>query len=940
MADNNGNGKQINVLELVTNKKIKKIISLVVLSLQILFAVLLVFTGLKETLNNSAALYNVYDVTYHSSTEEIIFTSIVMGTALGLLAVSGVGILFAIVRRKMLKIEISAAVVSFMAIIFGAISKVVSVVFPILSLLISLLLVGYLIFYYKVNKAEALAEAQKAKEIEEEDDEVKNQRGGVIPAIVLIFVGLVAAFLVFLFPVTKFNDETLFKLSDVFSSSQVTSNFAFKNDLKISLIALIGFSVFFFAYMFLVLDASKALTYCKNSPQRFYKESRKNLYTAFAITILFFMFSVVIEYFLISQLEEGQSVETKNSSFIPLLIMGVVIIIQSILTGRYIKEDNKAVKAKKLNRLITFAFTLAFIGLLVGCVCSNIIVVEFEIVNATVDPVKVNGYEIFTNTEGVVAGHMQLFAFVVYTVFIIAIIALVVSAATFIRRSKYFYKASLIINVAAFVCIVALALFGKYYAIADEVNKKTIIELSEAVIPNLSSYEYTTTITSDCMIFMFAGLGLFGLLAVFRPYTKQIKEEGLDVNINDLDELGEALSAAGGGAGGGGGGVGLNREDVSEAKSKDFDSCPAFSEIDGEENEIKQDIQERRQHLFNNPSLPNLVRFVVDYARESRLHLSYKEEDIAQFVAGLGSSKLSILQGMSGTGKTSLPKIFAEAIMGNVNIIEVESSWKDKNELIGYFNEFSGKFTPKKFTQSLYRAAFYGDVITFIVLDEMNLSRIEYYFSDFLSLMENEPDKREIKLLNVQLKNFKGGVNLSYKQLKKGHTLKVSPNIWFIGTANRDESTFEISDKVYDRAMTMNFNKRAPKIDAYSEPIDQRFLDFNVFNELLEKAATAFNFDCSTNPTIKAVERLLAPYNISFGNRIERQIEKFVSVYCSCFTDSEKMIPVAVEKILFSKVVAKLEFKSVENKEELAHNFEELGLMECASFVNKLNGDL
>jgi hypothetical protein len=161
-------------------------------------------------------------------------------------------------------------------------------------------------------------------------------------------------------------------------------------------------------------------------------------------------------------------------------------------------------------------------------------------------------------------------------------------------------------------------------------------------------------------------------------------------------------------------------------------------------------------------SLSDLVKFVVEYARDSRLHLSYREEDIATFVSGLGACRLTILQGMSGTGKTSLPKIFSEAIDGNCDIIEVESSWKDKNELLGYYNEFSRTYTPKKFTQALYKAALNPEIPTFIVLDEMNLSRIEYYFSDFLSLMENEENKREIKLINIKLSvKEEGGKALS-----------------------------------------------------------------------------------------------------------------------------------------------------------------------------------
>ena len=938
-------------LKAFADRKIKRIVGLACLGIQILLAIIFIFTGLEEkTSSGSNAIYYIYgDLSkYRTIPSQVVLdvalASVVIVALVAFLITTGVTIYKIITRKKTIFLQAASTALAFAMILFSAIGDSLSVVIPIILLLISGLLLAYLIYFYRVNREEAKIEAERANDsfvpVKEKEKDV-NVRGGVLASIVLMFVGLIATFLIFVLPVCIFGNETVFRLFDIFSTD-ISPFLVFEDTIQLSLVVLISFSVFFFAYIWLILDLSKALTYCRNNPNKFYKLSRRNVYSAFAITICYFVYSIFIEYFLYGELKSPQGVKTSNISFIPLIIMGVVVIVCSILTSRYTKDDNKQVQRRKINRLIALAFTLAFVGLLIGCVFCNLITIEFtgDMFEAE-KPLTVNGFDIIKDAKTIdaEATYLQLFSFLIYIVLVIAAIVIVISVSTFIRGSKYFYKASLISVITCFVGIVALSLFAKYFSIAEEINKETIKKITEHYITILVDYgyDYETEVTTQTTIFLFVSLGLFGLLAIFRPYSQQIKEEGMDVKINDLEELGDALSSAGGG---GGGGIGLAREDIAESKSKDFDSCPAFSEIDGEEAEIAEDIEERRRLLFANPSLPALVRFIVDYARESRLHLFYKEEDIAQFIAGLGSSKLSILQGMSGTGKTSLPKIFSEAILGNVNIVEVESSWKDKNELIGYFNEFSGKFTPKKFTQALYRAAFYNDVITFIVLDEMNLSRIEYYFSDFLSLMENEPDKREIKLLNIQLKNFKGGVNLSYKQLKKGHTLKVSPNVWFIGTANRDESTFEISDKVYDRAMTMNFMTRAPRIDTYGEVINQRFLDYPTFNTLLEKAARSFRFDCANNSTIKAVERLLAPYNISFGNRIERQIEKFVSIYCSCFTDSEKMIPIAIEKILFSKVVAKLEFKSVDNKEELAQSFEELGLMECASFINKLNGDL
>jgi len=386
----------------------------------------------------------------------------------------------------------------------------------------------------------------------------------------------------------------------------------------------------------------------------------------------------------------------------------------------------------------------------------------------------------------------------------------------------------------------------------------------------------------------------------------------------------------------------LNNDNVSKISFNNADSIYNYFFdilVDKKQEYFAEDTRARRAVGFRDVSLVSLVQFVVSYARDCRLHLSYTHEDIAAFIAGLGSTRLTILQGMSGTGKTSLPKIFSEAVLGNCEIIEVESSWRDKNELLGYYNEFSKTYTPKKFTQALYKARLNPETVTFIVLDEMNLSRIEYYFSDFLSLMENEEDKREIKLLNVPLYKNEEGMLTSYAGLTDGHTLKVPSNVWFIGTANRDESTFEISDKVYDRAHTMNFNKRAAKPTSYGAPIPQQYLTVDTFAALLEAAKSSVRFQIESYPLIREVEALLAPYNISFGNRIANQIESFVNIYCACFTNSDAVIFDAVEKILLSKVVSKLEVKSVENKSRLAAEFEKRGLRRCSEFILKLNED-
>ena len=98
-------------------------------------------------------------------------------------------------------------------------------------------------------------------------------------------------------------------------------------------------------------------------------------------------------------------------------------------------------------------------------------------------------------------------------------------------------------------------------------------------------------------------------------------------------------------------------------------------------------------------------------------------------------------------------------------------------------------------------------------------------------------------------------------------------------------------------------------------------------------------FEAEDSEVIKEVEKILQPFNISFGNRVLKQIEEFVKIYCACFNNPEEVIDEAVEKILLSKVVAKLEFKNVDNKDKLVKQFNKLNLYACSEFVSKLNED-
>lgn len=451
--------------------------------------------------------------------------------------------------------------------------------------------------------------------------------------------------------------------------------------------------------------------------------------------------------------------------------------------------------------------------------------------------------------------------------------------------------------------------------------------------------------------------------------------------------------------------------------------CPALTAIDIEQTETSGEeynrVQERADAKVDMRSinLPKLVSHVKSYAASRAKPLFYSDSDLRAYLAGMASSHLTILQGMSGTGKTSLPKIFAEAILGEINVVAVESSWRDRNELLGYYNDFSKKFTAKEFTCDLYRAGSerYKDTIYIIVLDEMNLSRVEYYFADFLSVLEDKETNWKIKLVDTDLrqlpteitqevkdalekengretselreiieklypdmslgedeetkvssndklrlisylsgKKFKNAANTRYlvgepQNLLDGNTIRIPSNVWFVGTANRDESTFEITDKVYDRAQVLEFNKRAKgtKLDE----VEKIYLPYEVLEKLFKKAAADFEFDAESNALLAEIEQILqANFKVSYGNRILDQINTFVPVYVAAGQglglSDEQLIIEALDYQLTYKVLRKLEYVEMNrdaNKDagdKLRKKFEQNGMKLAKEYMDwKLRGE-
>ncbi len=671
--------------------------------------------------------------------------------------------------------------------------------------------------------------------------------------------------------------------------------------------------------------------------------------------VVAFLFLLVGIYVVLFYQEPKADTTYYTLTFLPITALAMLMLMDSVLNGRYREVQEKVTRKTSEIRILMVVFVLLFALVAILAIFSKILIANYT--GDYTQRIKVSGYDVLAHYKSY-GESFQVLAFVLLSVIILVALSAILTLLSFFRNSRLF-KSFFICSVSLdFFCVAGLAGLGLSYQYIEKANMERLAELFEYYGVTLNEQ---WAFYSDTIYYFIAAAVLMVALFLFKPYSRLVAEEiraarnkraeSAPLPSAEMPAEAPAYSAPTAPEPMRKAAAAPHSEPIGTAETPlrvetqalkqplAIDQCPPFTFLDSQTAAFNADRAQRRQAAFPEPSLPALVHFVKEYAKNSRLHLSYTAEDIATFVAGLGISRLSILQGMSGTGKTSLPKIFSEAVFGNCEIIEVESSWKDKNELLGYYNEFSKTYIPKSFTQDLYKAKLNPDILTFIVLDEMNLSRIEYYFSDFLSLMENEEDKREIKLVNVKIANYESGARVPYKMLKNDMTLQIPKNVWFIGTANRDESTFEISDKVYDRANTMNFNRRAKKIVDFDEPMQPRFLSANVLSALFKDATQKKHFDLSDCKQIQKAEEILLPYNLSFGNRIERQIEDFVKIYSACF-EGQDVTREAVEKIYLSKVVAKLEWKTVENKEELAAQFEEIGLKKCAEFVRKLNEDI
>jgi 5-methylcytosine-specific restriction endonuclease McrBC GTP-binding regulatory subunit McrB len=279
----------------------------------------------------------------------------------------------------------------------------------------------------------------------------------------------------------------------------------------------------------------------------------------------------------------------------------------------------------------------------------------------------------------------------------------------------------------------------------------------------------------------------------------------------------------------------------------------------------------------------------------------FTSEVLTSYILALQTKPFVILTGISGTGKTKIAQIFADYLtQGNneeetrnirkrrIAFVPVRPDWMDNRGLLGFYNPITKKYQATEVLRLLLEAQDNPGEPHFVILDEMNLAKVEYYFSDFLSILESrtsDQSKGESLILHDQ------GTGVETEdEVEILARLKIPSNVFFTGTVNIDETTYMFSPKVLDRANVIEFNEvdfegfsekqssgnsfrlKSPDVRGLFQNEEHQpfctITDFDKYSSLLKQS--------ENSDPLAELFQILESHHLHFGYRVINEVSRFV----------------------------------------------------------------
>jgi predicted nucleic acid-binding Zn-ribbon protein len=348
-----------------------------------------------------------------------------------------------------------------------------------------------------------------------------------------------------------------------------------------------------------------------------------------------------------------------------------------------------------------------------------------------------------------------------------------------------------------------------------------------------------------------------------------------------------------------------------------------------------QDIKLTGASITEEEALKKAKKYIEDCG------LTFPDRVINAFHASLKTADMSplvVLAGISGTGKSELPMRYAEGMGIHLVSLAVQPRWDSPNDLFGFYNHLEGRYKATELARAMVQFEIHNrktwpmpdgweaknaksNGMLLVLLDEMNLARVEYYFSEFLSKLET---RRGVNV-DKPTDRAKAEIALDMGSLQLNETaIKLYPdrNVLFAGTMNEDESTQSLSDKVLDRACVMRFGRPrdltlVQQVAKVRPPANLVGLTFSQWKEWCDSKLPQEDLQ-KLEAWIKRLNDVMEKLNRPFGHRVGQAIARYAANYPKdSKTTSEQRLKLAMADQIEQRILPKL--RGIDLEEQGAH---------------------